>query len=170
MAPVASSTDTAATDAAEGLFAYCRAGFEPELAAELGERAALAGLHGHARTERGSGLVEFLGVDGAAASAALPFSDLIFARQKLRLLAHLRGIDPKDRISPCCTAMPRLRSSPSQSAGSGPSSKPASVCTSSPVAPISTSSMPAQSTAPKHIAHGCEDVASVMREPPALSR
>src|SRR6478609_12134259 len=92
---VASSTDTA-----EGLVAYCRAGFEPELAAELSERAALAGLHGHARTQRGSGLVEFLGVDGAEASAALPFATLVFARQKLRLLAQLRGLDPKDRITP----------------------------------------------------------------------
>src|SRR5687767_302845 len=105
MAPVASSTDAAAGDAAEGLFAYCRAGFEPELAAELGERAALAGLHGHARTERGSGLVEFLGVDGAEATRALPFAELIFARQKLRLLAHLRGIDPKDRITPIMAAL-----------------------------------------------------------------
>src|SRR4249919_4294910 len=91
--PVALSTEDASTGAAEGLFAYCRAGFEPELAAELGERAALAGLHGHARTQRGSGLVEFLGVDGAAASAALPFATLVFARQKLRLLAQLRSLD-----------------------------------------------------------------------------
>jgi 23S rRNA (cytidine2498-2'-O)-methyltransferase len=97
---VASSTDVAAVDAAGGLVGYCRAGFEPELAAEFSERAALAGLHGHARTERNSGFVEFLGVDGEQASLALPFAELIFARQKLRLLAHLRGIDPKDRISP----------------------------------------------------------------------
>ncbi|MEO8160625.1 MAG: 23S rRNA (cytidine(2498)-2'-O)-methyltransferase RlmM [Arenimonas sp.] len=100
-----SSTEPAADDAAQGLFAYCRSGFEPELAAELGERAALAGLHGHARTQRGSGLVEFLGVDGVQASKALPFAQLIFARQKLRLLAHLRGFDPKDRITPIMDAL-----------------------------------------------------------------
>ncbi|MET0582018.1 MAG: 23S rRNA (cytidine(2498)-2'-O)-methyltransferase RlmM, partial [Pseudoxanthomonas sp.] len=35
-----------------GLLCYCRQGFEPELAAELGERAASAGHPGYARTER----------------------------------------------------------------------------------------------------------------------
>src|SRR5213592_3165139 len=105
-ARVASSTDAApAPDAAEGLLAYCRAGFEPELAAELVERAALANLHGHARTERNSGFVELLGVDAAAASHALPFRELVFARQKLRRLAHLRGLDPKDRITPIMDAL-----------------------------------------------------------------
>src|SRR5207342_159641 len=102
---VALSTDIAAESAAEGLFAYCRAGFEPELAAELGERAAAAGLYGHARTQRGSGLVELLGVDGVAATKALPFASLIFARQKMRRLAHLRDIDPKDRITPIMDAL-----------------------------------------------------------------
>jgi 23S rRNA (cytidine2498-2'-O)-methyltransferase len=102
---VASSTDAFATDAGEGLVGYCRAGFEPELAAELSERAALAGLHGHARTERNSGFVEFLGVDGEAAARALPFAQMVFARQKLRRLAHLRGLDPKDRIAPVMDAL-----------------------------------------------------------------
>jgi 23S rRNA (cytidine2498-2'-O)-methyltransferase len=101
---VASSTETDASGAGEGLFAYCRAGFEPELAAELSERAAAAELHGHARTQRGSGLVEFLGVDGEAASRALPFDSLVFARQKLRRLAHLRGIDTTDRVTPVLEA------------------------------------------------------------------
>jgi 23S rRNA (cytidine2498-2'-O)-methyltransferase len=103
---VASSTDGPArgADAAEGLVAYCRAGFEPELAAELTERAALAGLHGHARTERNSGLVEFLGVEGAAAARALTFSELVVARQKLRRLGRLKGIDTKDRVSPVLEA------------------------------------------------------------------
>jgi 23S rRNA (cytidine2498-2'-O)-methyltransferase len=93
---------TAATD---GLLFWCRAGFEPELAAELGERAAQAGFVGYARAERGSGHVEFLGVDGAALSKTLPLSQLIFARQKLRLLAELRELDPKDRIAPILDAL-----------------------------------------------------------------
>ena len=87
----------------EGLLAYCRAGFEPDLAAELGERAGAAGLAGYARTARGSGYLLFLGHDAADADAlerALPFSTLVFARQKLRLLAELRGLDPGDRIAP----------------------------------------------------------------------
>lgn len=90
---------------ADGLLCYCRPGFEPELAAELSERAAGAGLAGYARTERDSGLVEFLGEDGIALSKALPFPELIFARQKLRLLAELKDLDPKDRIAPMFDAL-----------------------------------------------------------------
>ena len=85
-----------------GVLGYCRAGFEPELAAELSERAALAGCMGHARTERGSGYVLFVTNHGddAALSRALPWRELIFARQKLQLLAQLRALDPRDRITP----------------------------------------------------------------------
>ena len=89
----------------DGLLAYCRPGFEPELAAELSERAALAGFAGYARTQRNAGYVEYLGADGAAVSRALPFSELIFARQKLRLLADLKDLDPKDRIAPMFDAL-----------------------------------------------------------------
>ena len=90
----------------DGLLAYCRPGFEPELAAELSERAAIAGFPGYARTERNSGHVQFLGVeDGAALAKALPWSTLIFARQKLRLLADIAGMDPKDRIAPIMDAL-----------------------------------------------------------------
>ena len=93
-----------------GLLCYCRAGFEPELAGELTERAAEAGFAGHARTERDSGFVLLLNNDAAcedaeALSRALPWSSLIFARQKLRLIAELRGLDPKDRIAPMLEAL-----------------------------------------------------------------
>ena len=88
-----------------GLLCYCRAGFEPELAAELGERAAEAGLHGHARAERGDGFVVFAGTDAAELDRALPWNGLVFARQKLRLIATLRGIDPADRIAPVLEAL-----------------------------------------------------------------
>ena len=87
------------------MLCYCRAGFEPELAAELTERAALAGFAGHARTERGSGHVVFAGVDGVALSRALPWRSLIFARQKLTLLAEVRDLDPRDRITPLLAAL-----------------------------------------------------------------
>ncbi len=88
-----------------GLLCYCRPGFEPELAAELTERAAACGLGGYARTERNSGYVVFIGEDGEALTRALPFDALIFARQKLRLIAELRGLDQKDRISPMIEAL-----------------------------------------------------------------
>jgi len=93
--------------AAPGLLCYCRSGFEPELAAELGERAAAAGLHGYAATERGSGFVRFLapGGDGAALARALPLRSLVFARQKLELLAELPDLDARDRISPILAAL-----------------------------------------------------------------
>jgi 23S rRNA (cytidine2498-2'-O)-methyltransferase len=87
------------------LLCYCRPGFEPELAAELTERAAARGLGGYARTERNSGYVVFVGDDGEALTRALPFRELIFARQKLRLIAELRGLDPKDRIAPMMEAL-----------------------------------------------------------------
>ena len=83
-----------------GLLCYCRAGFEPELAGELTERAAEAGFAGYARTERDSGYVVFACDDAETLSRALPWSTLIFARQKLRLIAELRDLDPKDRIAP----------------------------------------------------------------------
>ena len=93
----------------DGLLGYCRQGFEPELAAELGERAAQAGIAGYARASRDDGHVLFVTGDAADARAlarALPFRDLVFARQKLRLLAELRGLDPKDRLTPLLAALP----------------------------------------------------------------
>jgi len=89
----------------DGLLCYCRQGFEPELAAELGERTALAGWPGYAKAERNAGYVQFFCEDGAALSRALPWRGLIFARQKLRVLAELDGLDPGDRITPIVAAL-----------------------------------------------------------------
>ena len=89
----------------DGLLCYCRAGFEPELAGELSERAAEAGFAGYARTERDSGHVVYVCEDADGLSRALPWASLIFARQKLRLLADLRGLDPRDRIAPMLAAL-----------------------------------------------------------------
>lgn len=88
-----------------GLLCYCRQGFEPELAAELTERAAHAGHAGYARTERNSAFVTFICDNGAALAAALPWRELIFARQKLQLIAELRDLDPTDRITPMLAAL-----------------------------------------------------------------
>lgn len=110
----------------EGLLCYCRAGFEPELAGELTDRAAEAGLAGYARTERNSGYALFLGGgedgEGAALSRALPFAELIFSRQKLVLIAELRDLDPRDRITPMLEMLEaRSQSTAGQStAGQGP--------------------------------------------------
>ncbi|MFN3964644.1 MAG: 23S rRNA (cytidine(2498)-2'-O)-methyltransferase RlmM [Silanimonas lenta] len=91
------------------LLGLVRPGFEPELAAEFGHRAAEAGHWGHAMTERGSGLVRFVSPEAAALDAALPFDGLIFARQKLLGLARLEGLDPGDRISPLLEALDTVR-------------------------------------------------------------
>ena len=88
-----------------GLLCYCRQGFEPELAAELTERAALAGIAGYARTQRNDGYAVFVSDDAAALDRALPWRELIFARQKLRLLVELPQLDPSDRISPIIAAL-----------------------------------------------------------------
>ena len=90
------------------LLLYCRPGFEPDLAAELVERAALAGLSGHARTERDSGWLTFH-VAGdpppARLDAALPFASLVFARQKLHALARVAIAEPRDRLTPLLAAL-----------------------------------------------------------------
>jgi len=94
-----------------GLLCYCRAGFEPDLAAELGERAADVGVAGYARANRGDGYVLFLGDDPAMA-ARLPWRSLVFARQALALLAELRGLDPADRITPMLDAIEAAGAAP----------------------------------------------------------
>ncbi|WP_141455816.1 23S rRNA (cytidine(2498)-2'-O)-methyltransferase RlmM [Pseudoxanthomonas sp. z9] len=88
-----------------GLLGFCRQGFEPELAAELTERAAMAGIAGYARAQRNDGYVLFASDEADALDRALPSRDLVFARQKLRVLAELRDLDPRDRISPMLAAL-----------------------------------------------------------------
>lgn len=75
-----------------GLLCYCRAGFEPELAAELGERAAQAGIAGYPKTQRGSAFVQYVCDDAQLLTQRLPFRSLIFARQKLVQLIELPGL------------------------------------------------------------------------------
>jgi len=88
-----------------GLLGFCRQGFEPELAAELTERSAHAGIAGYARAQRNDGYVLFASDEADALDRALPSRTLVFARQKLRVLAELRGLDPRDRISPMLAAL-----------------------------------------------------------------
>ncbi len=89
----------------DALLCYSRAGFEPELAAELTDRAAAAGLAGYARASRGDGYMLFHVEDAQALSQALPWHSLVFARQKLVLVADLPGLDPSDRIAPVLEAL-----------------------------------------------------------------
>ena len=88
-----------------GLLCYCRQGFEPELAGELNERAGLAGIAGYARTQRNDGYVVFVTDEAAALDQRLPWRELIFARQKLQILAELPQLDATDRITPIIAAL-----------------------------------------------------------------
>ena len=49
--------------------------------------------------------MQFFTAQGHALAQALPLEELIFARKKLRLLADLRGLDAKDRITPIIAAL-----------------------------------------------------------------
>lgn len=95
-----------------GLLAWCRAGFEPELAAELSQRAAEAGHAGYAKAQREDGHVLFFGDDAAALARDLGWRQLIFARQSLRLFAELDQLDPADRIAPLLDALERFAPTP----------------------------------------------------------
>ena len=89
----------------DGLLCWCRSGFEPDLAAELTTRAAEANIAGYARTERGSGDEVFHADEAAALDAAQPWRSLVFARQKMRLVAELRDLPASDRITPMLEAL-----------------------------------------------------------------
>jgi 23S rRNA (cytidine2498-2'-O)-methyltransferase len=100
-------TPSPVSTARPGLLAWCRPGFEGELAAEFGERAGALGIHGYAKAQRGEGLVLFLlgEDDDGAAARALDWRSLIYARQLLRLRHELRGLDPTDRLTPVLEAL-----------------------------------------------------------------
>lgn len=87
---------------------YCRPGFEPEVAAEISERAAALGRAGFAQTGRGSGLVRFESADDGPVDEldrGLPWRGLIFPRQKLLGFADLPGLPTSDRVSPILAAL-----------------------------------------------------------------
>lgn len=84
-----------------GFIAYCRPGFEGECAQELGSRDAELTTAGFARSQRGSGLVEFILPDADSAArfaAAVEWRSLVFARQLLRLVARIDDLPTQDRL------------------------------------------------------------------------
>jgi 23S rRNA (cytidine2498-2'-O)-methyltransferase len=93
-----------------GLLAWCRAGFEGELAAELSERCAKAGLAGYARARRGDGHGLFLLQDQNDVDPlqAIRWREVIFARQLLRLRAELRDLDASDRLAPVLATLAKF--------------------------------------------------------------
>lgn len=84
------------------LLCYCRPGFEPDLAAELADRAGALGWAGQAEHRRDTGFVRFL-VDGDEPAnrlhRQLPLASLVFARQSLVALPPL-SLSREDRLTP----------------------------------------------------------------------
>lgn len=92
-----------------GLIAYCRQGFEPELAAELRDRAVLLGIAGDIYAQRNHGFVllrcDPLHVDTLLQQ--LHWRRLIFARQTLRLHAELKTPTHETALLPSWQHSPR---------------------------------------------------------------
>ncbi|MCX7563365.1 23S rRNA (cytidine(2498)-2'-O)-methyltransferase RlmM [Xanthomonadaceae bacterium XH05] len=88
------------------LLILCRPGFEPEAAAEIADATARRDISGYPEATRGEGWVRFHAFDdGAVRGKAISASDLIFARQCVRILADLPDLDPADRITPMLDAL-----------------------------------------------------------------
>lgn len=86
------------------LLCYCRPGFEPDLAAELVDKAGRAAGLGASRMQcaAGSGFVRLqlpVGESTNALHRALPLQRLVFARQSLVALPPL-ALDREDRLGP----------------------------------------------------------------------
>ena len=93
---------------ATSLVAYCRPGFESECAQELGALATMRGASGYARTERGSGFVEYAGA-GAEQTPAIAWRELVFARQLVHAFGKVERLPREDRLGaflPLIEAMP----------------------------------------------------------------
>jgi 23S rRNA (cytidine2498-2'-O)-methyltransferase len=99
------------TETGIGLLCLCRQGFEPELAGELQFRAGEAGFAGYARTQRNDGYVLFMCDEAAALAPRLRWRELIFARQKLVVLAELPQLDPATASPRCWKCWPMRRAS-----------------------------------------------------------
>ena len=85
------------------LLLYCRPGFEPDLSAEIQEKAALAGWSGHAEATPDSGYVRFVVAGDEAVNGLhrdVPLASLVFARQSLVALAPLTEMHREDRLTP----------------------------------------------------------------------
>lgn len=90
------------------LLITCRAGLESDIAAEIQTKSAALGVHGFVRAQAGQGYVIFEGHQPDAAELLvrrLPFSDLIFARQWMVVLAPVELEGPTDRVAPILQAL-----------------------------------------------------------------
>jgi 23S rRNA (cytidine2498-2'-O)-methyltransferase len=85
------------------LLITCRAGLEPDIAAEIQVKSAAVGVHGFVRAQAGQGYVIFEGYQPDSAESLmqrLAFAELIFARQWMAVVEHVTLDTPTDRIAP----------------------------------------------------------------------
>lgn len=91
-----------------GVLAYCRAGFEKELALELTQEAQRQGVEGHATVTEGQAFVLFAFHGPYPAPPlleAFAFDRFIFARQSLLWLGEVPFHNQRDRITPLLHAL-----------------------------------------------------------------
>ena len=95
----------------QGLFIYCRPGFEGECAAEIQEKAAALGIGGFSKAKPDSGYVVFGTYNESDAATIVqhqPLHTLIFARQWFVLLSLCKELPVTDRISGLLEALQPL--------------------------------------------------------------
>lgn len=95
------------------LLITCRAGLEPDIAAEIQVKSAAVGVHGFVRAQAGQGYVIYEGYQPDSAELLmqrLVFAELIFARQWMAVLAHSETPALADRVTPIVDV---LREAPS---------------------------------------------------------
>jgi 23S rRNA (cytidine2498-2'-O)-methyltransferase len=120
-----------------GVLAYCRAGFEKELALELMREARHHGVEGEIKATEGSAFVLLVFHTPYPAGPlldAFTFDRFIFARQCLLWLAHVVFPDERDRISPIVRALdeaglPRVASLMIESANTDQGAGASGFCT-----------------------------------------
>lgn len=94
------------------LLLYCRAGFEPECAAEIQTLAAAHDVAGYCQTQRGTAYVLFYTTDAQDMHqllTALPFAELIFARQWFGATAQRSALPSGDRVNALVAALATQR-------------------------------------------------------------
>ncbi|WP_018983953.1 23S rRNA (cytidine(2498)-2'-O)-methyltransferase RlmM [Salinimonas chungwhensis] len=90
------------------LLAYCRSGYETDLAKELTEKAIALNCMGYPRFLPGQGYVKYICYNAADADTLgkkLAVSDTIFARQMFVVTDHLEQLDKADRLGPVLAAI-----------------------------------------------------------------
>jgi len=91
---------------ADSFLAYCRPGFEGDLASELTSRLGELGHGSYCRAKDGAAYVTCHLVDADAVEPwqTLPWRSLVFARQLSLLLTHIQGLPDADRAGPIAAA------------------------------------------------------------------